>query len=163
MRILSTTLTLVMLGAVVLAGMELTQALASTTPRSINADAVPQLTPAPVAEASAPATVIWPALFGEPQPPKPPAPPPTPVVVAVEEEPQPPAPPRPPLSSLGYSLKGTVRAGDAVWGLVSHPTGDQIMRVGDAFADGMVIARIDASGIWVDTGGDMPELMGFPE
>jgi len=151
-----------MLGAVVLAGMELTQALASTTPRSINDGAVPDVAVAPVADTAAPAAVIWPALFGEPQPPKPPAPPPTPVVVP-QEEPQPPAPPRPPLSSLGYSLKGTVRAGDAVWGLVSHPTGDQIMRVGDALADGMVIARIDATGIWVDTGGDDPELMGFAE
>ncbi|MCJ7874783.1 hypothetical protein [Phaeobacter sp. J2-8] len=60
-------------------------------------------------------------------------------------------------------MKGVVRAGDAVWGLVSHPTGDQIMRVGDALTEGLVIVRIDEVGLWVDTGNDRPELLGFSE
>ncbi|MBY5935518.1 hypothetical protein KUV51_21095, partial [Tateyamaria omphalii] len=163
MRIVSTVLTALMLGAIVLAGMELTQALAATTPGNIETAEPPAPVAAAVPRASAAQPVIWPALFGEPQPPAPPAPPPTPVVAPVAEEPQPPAPPRPPLSSLGYTLKGTVRAGDAVWGLVSHPTGQMILRRGDMLADGMVIARIDGSGIWVDTGAEDLELMGYPE
>ena len=163
MRIVSTVLTTIMLGAIVLAGMELTQALAATTPRSV---AVAD-TPAPAGPAQSATNtaqpVIWPALFGEPLPPAPPAPPPTPVVAPVAEEPQPPAPPRPPLSSMGYTLKGTVRAGDAVWGLVSHHTGKKNMRHGDKLADSMVLARIDIAGIWGDTGAEDLELMGYPE
>lgn len=106
----------------------------------------------------APAT-RWPTLFGEPQPPAPPAPPPpTPVA-----EPQPPKPPAPPLSSLGFALKGVVRAGDAVWGLVSHPTGERILRVGDEMAHGFIVDKIDEQGLWIDNGSDAHVLLGFPE
>ncbi|WP_435205933.1 hypothetical protein [Tateyamaria sp. 1078] len=105
------------------------------------------------------AATQWPALFGELQPPAPPAPPaPEPVA-----EPQPPKPPAPPLDSLGFALKGVVRAGDAVWGLVSHPTGERILRVGDEMAHGFTVHRIDEQGLWLDNGGDTPVLMGFPE
>lgn len=98
----------------------------------------------------------WPALFGELEPPAPVAPP----APAPAAEPKPPAPP---IDSLGYALKGVVRAGDAVWGLVSHPTGEQVMRVGDTLSDGFTITRIDEQGLWVDNGGDTPVLLGFPE
>lgn len=159
MRLIAAFFTLLMLAATIVAGVELSEGLAAPTPhaaptevRVASADAN---TAAPVTGRS----VAWPALFGEPEPPKPPAPP----VQAAVAEPQPPAPPKPPLSSLGYQLKGVVRAGSSVWGLVSHPTGDQIMRVGDSLSDGMVIARIDEAGLWVDTGADEAELLGYPE
>lgn len=104
----------------------------------------------------------WAALFGELEPPAPPAPPPEPPEPpAPQAEPQPPKPPAPPVSSLGYRLKGVVRAGDIVWGLVSHPTGDELVRVGRELAPGVVVERIDADGLWVDNGGDAPELLGF--
>lgn len=101
----------------------------------------------------------WPALFGELQPPAPPEPPaPEPVA-----EPQPPKPPLPPLDSLGFALKGVVRSGDAVWGLVSHPTGERILRVGDEMASGFTVDKIDENGLWLDIGDDTPVLLGFPE
>ncbi|WP_189799582.1 hypothetical protein [Tateyamaria sp. syn59] len=103
----------------------------------------------------------WPPLFGEPQPPAPPTP--AQPVVQTAVEPQPPAPPPVPLESMGYALTGVVRAGDAVWGMVSHPTGDQILRVGDQLNDKMAIARIDESGLWVDVGDEQTELLGFAE
>ncbi|WP_415918924.1 hypothetical protein [Tateyamaria sp. SN6-1] len=103
-----------------------------------------------------PAPHHWPALFGELEPPAPEAPePPAPAA-----EPKPPAPP---IESLGYTLKGVVRAGDAVWGLVSHPTGEQIMRVGDVLSDGFTITHIDEQGLYVDTGHGTPVMLGFPE
>lgn len=112
-------------------------------------------------ETAAPSAPIrWAPLFGELQPPAPPAPPVA--VAAVVEEPQPPRPPLPPLDSLGFSLKGVVRSGDAVWGMVSHPTGDRIIRVGDELAAGIRVDRIDAAGLWVDRGADDAELLGFP-
>jgi hypothetical protein len=159
MRVIAAFFTLIMLAAVGLGGKALRDALIEPTPQMAPATialAVAEVRDAPQSRSVG---IRWPALFGEPLPPAPPAPP-APVVV---EEKQPPAPPRPPLSSLGYQLKGVVRAGDAVWGLVSHPTGDQIMRVGDAIAEGMVVARIDEAGLWVDIGEDAPVLLGFVE
>lgn len=161
MRLIATFFTLAGLVAALLAGQDLHAALSQDTPQ-----AAPEALNRAVEEVAAPpapeAAMVWPALFGEPEPPKPPAPP-TPVVAEPEPEPQPPAPPRPPLSSYGYTLKGVVKAGDAVWGMVSHPTGAQILREGDTLVDDMKIARIDSAGLWVDMGGDDPELLAFPE
>lgn len=160
MRLIAAFFTLLMLAATVLAGVELSAALAAPTPR-----AAPAIVARAVAEIGtgineSATTLAWPALFGSPEPPAPPPSTPAPVVA---EEKQPPTPPKPPLSSLGYELKGVIRAGDAIWGLVSHPTGDQILRVGDALTGGMVIARIDEKGLWVDVDADQPELLGFLE
>ncbi|WP_375257059.1 hypothetical protein [Citreimonas sp.] len=99
----------------------------------------------------------WPPMFGEPEPPAPPQPP-APVV-----EPQPPRPPLPPLDSLGYRLNGVVRAGGATWAIVGHPTGERLMRVGDALDEGVVIVRIDESGLWLSRDDNPPEHLGFPE
>jgi len=84
----------------------------------------------------------WPPLFGEPQPPAPP----------VQVEPQPPAPPMPPIESLGYRLKGVVRNGKADWAIVTHPTGDLLLKVGDTLSDGITVDAIDAEGLWVSNG-----------
>lgn len=160
MRLIATFFTLVALAAASLAGKDLHAALSQATPQVTPEDLTRAVQE--VATPPAPAEpLIWPALFGEPEPPKPPTPPQAPVQVV--EEPQPPAPPKPPLASYGYTLKGVVKAGDAVWGLVSHPTGEQILREGDTLVDDMKIARIDTKGLWVDTGGDDPELLAFPE
>lgn len=101
----------------------------------------------------------WPALFGEKQPPAPPAPDPQPP----EPEPQPPAPPAPPLSSLGYELKGVVRAEGTVWAIVSHPTGERILRVGTTLEDGLIVREITEEGVWIGPEGRDPELLGFPD
>lgn len=151
--------TLVMLAAFGLAGEELRAALSEPTPQAAPAQiarAVVEVTQDAEADGEA---IQWPALFGEPEPPKAPAPPPRPV--AEVDELQPPAPPTPPLSALGYQLKGIVRSGDVVWGMVSHPAGDKILRVGSVLANEMTVARIDKDGLWVETGRDMPELLGF--
>jgi len=112
----------------------------------------------PPDRAAAEQTMRWPALFGELQPPAPPAP-------APQAEPDPPAaepqPPAPPLSSLSYRLKGVVRSGETVWAMVSHPTGERILKVGDALEDGLTVVRIDSNGLWVDTGRAEAELLGF--
>lgn len=151
--------TLIMLAAFVLAGEELRAALSEPTPQAAPAQiakAVVEVTQDAAADGEA---VHWPALFGEPEPPKPLAP--TQPIVAAVNEPQPPAPPKPPLSALGYELKGIVRSGDVVWGMVSHPAGDKILRVGSVLADEMTVSRIDEDGLWVETGRDVPELLGF--
>ncbi|MGJ8615514.1 MAG: hypothetical protein ACSHWS_01660 [Sulfitobacter sp.] len=159
MRLIAAFFTLLTLAATGLAGVELSTALAAPTPRAAPATVARAVAEIETSTQKDNAALIWPALFGAPEPPTPPQPP-APVVV---EEKQPPAPPQPPLSTLGYELKGVVRAGETVWGLVSHPTGDQIMRVGDALTDNMIIARIDEMGLWVDVGKDSPELLGFGE
>lgn len=100
----------------------------------------------------------WPALFGEKQPPRPPEPP-----KQTEAEPQPPRAPKPPIDSLGYHLKGVVQAGNATWAMVSHPSGEQLLRVGDDLREGITVARIDRAGVWVSREGDAPELLAFPE
>lgn len=99
----------------------------------------------------------WPALFGTlapptPQPPKPPEP---------AAEPQPPKPPAPPIESLGYTLKGIVRSDTGVWGMVSHPTGERILRKGDTLAEGFTVVRIDDQGVWLDAGADALVQLGF--
>lgn len=91
----------------------------------------------------------WPALFGtyippEPQPPRPPEP-----VLA-----EPPRPPAPPLDSLGYALKGVVSDGDTRWAIISHPTGERMIRVGDALADQIIVTAIETGGLRVDNHGE---------
>ena len=98
----------------------------------------------------------WPPLFGEPQPPAPPEPEPP----APEPEPQPPAPP---IDGLGYSLKGVVRVGDTAWALVSHPTGERLVRPGDALGEGLTVERIDGEGVWVARPGAAPGRLGFAD
>ena len=101
----------------------------------------------------------WPALFGtqvvvEPQPP-------APVIAPVVAEPQPPAPPQPPIESLGYRLQGVVRNGSANWAIVTHPTGDVILHIGDRLGEaGPEVVAIEAEGLWLLRGGERL-LLGF--
>lgn len=160
MRWIATFFTLLALAATGLAANELHVALTKRTPH-VAAAFVDQGDAAPIEVALNTSARSWPTLFGEIQPPKViRAEPPTPEPVVDQ---QPPAPPRPSLASLGYELKGVVRAGDAVWGLVSHPTGQQILRQGDTLTQDITIARIDETGLWVHNGGDDPELLGFTD
>ena len=99
----------------------------------------------------------WPALFGERQPPKPTA------AATPQAAPQPPKAAKPPIESLGYVLKGRVQAGPATWAIVSHPSGEQLVRQGDALRAGITIARIDAKGLWISREGDAPELLEFTQ
>ena len=116
-------------------------------------------TPAPP-----PARRRWPALFGELQPPAPPKPPEPPKPAEEAQPPAPPQPPIPPLDSLGYQLKGLVRAGNTVWAMVSHPTGELLLRAGDTFDQGLLVARITDEGVWVvREGGGEQVLLGFPD
>lgn len=110
--------------------------------------------PQPPADALPPRK--WPLLFGEKMPPLPPTP---------EEaaEPEPPAPKAPPIDALGYTLKGVVRADGQVWAMVSHATGDEVLRVGEELTPGMIISKIDERGLWAGVEGAEPALLGFPE
>ncbi len=101
----------------------------------------------------------WPALFGETQPPAPPEPEPQPP----EPEPQPPAPSAPPLSSLGYELKGLVRAEGTVWAIVSHPTGERILRVGNELEHGLIVREITEEGVRIGPEGGEADLLAFPD
>ncbi|WP_299628587.1 hypothetical protein [uncultured Tateyamaria sp.] len=170
LRAIAAVITLVALAGLGFAGHRLYQVVLAEPGQAVTAPVLDASDPQP--PQSAPEdlpTRIWPAVFGALEPPAPPPPPPapapepqppTPVVV---EEPQPPKPPAPPIESLGYTLSGVVRAGDAVWGMVSHPTGSRIVRVGDALAENVTVTRIDEAGLWVDNGGDAPVLLGFTD
>ncbi|MBD3664944.1 type II secretion system protein N [Sulfitobacter aestuariivivens] len=158
MRLIAAIMTLLALAASGLAGQRLH---ATLTEPSLPEEVV---LVAPATASDAPSTVTaepprkWPALFGEIEPPTPQPPvtepqPPAPVV-----EPQ---PPRPPIESLGFRLRGVVRADDTVWAMVSHPTGEQVFRVGDELLEGVVIERIDEQGLWIDNGKDDLTLLGF--
>ncbi|MDU8912183.1 hypothetical protein [Aestuariicoccus sp. MJ-SS9] len=160
MRVLAFLATLAALAAAALAGQELRQVLERPVPDT----AAPPVTaagadPDPARAAPAPPR-DWPALFGEvvvaePQPPKPPAPAP---------EPQPPRPPAPPIDSLGYSLQGLVSEGENRWAIVSHPTGETLLRVGDMLGEIYEITAIDAQGLWARAAPDAdPVLLGFAE
>ena len=156
MRLIALILTLAGLAAAGFAGQSLWQTL--------EADEAEAETPAQQAAVSgggpptpARAARIWPALFGERQPPAPPAP------AQLQAEPQPPKPPKPPLTSLGYTLKGVVKAGNATWAIVSHPTGERLLRRGEKLDDGVQVVRIDERGLWLSRDGDDAELMAFPD
>lgn len=162
MRLIAGIWTIVALAGAGLAGLALWEQI--TAPPDANI--VPPVPAAPQPQLAEPQPPQpphrWAAVFGarvipEPQPPKPPEPqPPAP-------EPQPPAPPLPPIDSLGFELRGVVRAGNLIWAVVGHPTGEQVLSVGDSLGQGMVITRITEEGIWVDRGGDTSELLRFPQ
>ena len=120
------------------------------------AEGATQTEPQPPAEAMPPRQ--WALLFGEKMPPLPPKEPEPPA-----KEPEPPAAKAPPIDALGYTLKGVVRADGTVWAMVSHPTGEQVLRVGDTLEAGLVVAKIDEQGLWAGADGDEPALLGFPE
>lgn len=158
MRFVAALLTLMTLAVAGWAGQSLYQELrmtpAATKPAAVQ---IAKLKPTEVAIPPR----QWPALFGEPQPPAPaivaPAPP--------TQEPQPPAPPSLSIEDMGYTLKGVVRinSGGANWALVSHVTGERLMRVGDILQDGLIVARIDGEGLWVSADGDDPQLLKFEQ
>ncbi|MEO9496866.1 MAG: hypothetical protein ABJG42_20515 [Vibrio splendidus] len=149
-------MTLLTLAATGLAGQKLWDVSQdeSTSSTQIIASQTQRNEPQPPTPARQP--LRWPALFGELAPPAPPQPPTPPEPPAPPPEAKPPAPP---LESLGYQVKGIVRAGDSVWGLVSHPTGEQLVRVGQELAAGVKILRIDEDGLWIDNGADEPALL----
>lgn len=157
MRFLAYFALAISLGAAAWAGQVLWQELqVSHDPVAARAALERDVEPQPPAEAMPPRQ--WPLLFGEKMPPLPPKP-----ADAAEEEPQPPPEKAPPIEALGYTLKGVVRAGGTVWAMVSHPTGDEVLRVGDELAAGMIVAKIDEQGLWAGTKGAEPALLGFPE
>ncbi|MCD9149794.1 type II secretion system protein N [Pseudophaeobacter flagellatus] len=96
----------------------------------------------------------WPALFGEKQPPRPATTPAEPQPLSASAD-------LPPIESLGYVLKGRVQAGDATWAIVDHPSGEQLLRQGDALRADIKVMRIDGQGLWVSRQGGAPELLGF--
>ena len=158
MRWLAWIVTLAMLALAGQAGHALWQTL-SVPEQQLAAPTLPIAAPGTPEQIAARPPRSWPALFGEPQPPKPPEPQPP----APQPEPQPPKPPKPPLESLGYDLKGMVQMGDATWAMVNHPTGEQLVRVGDRLAETIEIVLIDDKGVWISREGDDPELLGFAE
>lgn len=162
MRLLAIVTAFAMLAALALAGQALWAALQAPPDAQLAAAAGSDAGPdagsgaAPQTKESPGVLRQWPALFGklkvvEPQPPAPPTPPqPTP----------PPAPPTPPVGSLGYSLKGVLLIDGQTWAMVSHPTGDLILQIGDVLSEGFTVARIDSEGLWLDTGTGQ-ELLAF--
>lgn len=154
MRVFALALTLVLMGATALAGQSLWQVL-RTSPDFADATTVSaRIEGLGAADAPMPPRQ-WPALFGvpekvEPQPPTPPQPP------------APAAPPAPPMDALGYVLQGVVRAGDGKWAIVSHPTGQRILRVGDALEDGITVVAMDEQGLLLERAGTQARLA-FPE
>ncbi|MEP2716397.1 hypothetical protein [Pseudophaeobacter sp.] len=163
MRLIAYILTLGLLTLAGLAGHQLWQGLWQGNWQG-NWAADPQTPPLQITAKGSPTAVLspqavprhWPALFGEKQPPRPAAAP-------VQDEPQPPNPALPPLESLGYVLKGRVQAGQATWAIVSHPSGEQLVRQGDHLREDIEVMRIDAEGLWVSRQGAPPERLGFEE
>lgn len=165
LRLITIFVTFASLAAVGVAGQSLWRAL-NTPPAELPQVVHNTATMASAPPKAAPKTppLIWPDLFGAIQPPapepepRPPAPQPQPP--APKPEPQPPAPP---LDSLGYQLKGVVRTNNKVWAMVSHPTGERLMRVGDVLQDNLVVARIDDAGLWVSANGGPAQLLEFAQ
>jgi hypothetical protein len=158
MRLFAFVAALVMLAAAGFAGQALWTALQDPVPERAGPQSATPLVAVPQAGQAAPPLHDWPPVFGarviaEPQPP---------ARAAPEPEPQPPRPPAPPLESLGYSLKGVVSDGANRWALVSHPTGEQLLKVGDMLSDQYTISAIDVQGVWVQSDPDAdPQLLGF--
>ncbi|WP_270725265.1 type II secretion system protein N [Shimia sp. Alg240-R146] len=161
MRLIAALATLVALAALAFAALELQAALTTPVPAATASTNAPTSAPQ-IARSEPQPPRRWPAVFGiavkeEPQPPAPPTP---------AREPQPPTPPAPPIGSLGYTLKGMVRSGSddgrGDWAIVSHPTGDRLLRVGDLLTEGVTVADITEEGLWVDRDGERA-LLGFVE
>lgn len=158
MRLFAYVAALIALGAAALAGQALWGAVRDPVPP--RSAPVPTAAPDPAAEIRAEEAVPrdWPALFGapvvpEPQPPRPPAP---------VGAPQPPAPPAPPITGLGYVLQGVVSEGANRWAIVSHPTGEQLIRVGDRLGEIYTVTAIDGAGLWGRSSpGAEAQLLGF--
>jgi len=144
-RLLSLLVTLVLCGGVYMAWTQFIAPLPVAQPAG-----APSQVAGVRADTSPQPPRVWPALFGEvavPEP-QPPAPPPAPPPPA----PTPPKPPSPPVESLGYNLTGIVRTEAGDWALVSHPTGDTILREGDELAPGLRVVSIGIEGVWLDDG-----------
>ncbi|MDJ0820547.1 MAG: hypothetical protein QNJ09_01895 [Paracoccaceae bacterium] len=164
MRLLAFVVTLGFLAAAGFAGQALFQAVRGPLPAPAEAPQAAALgTPAETVVPAPAQPRDWPALFGErvipePQPPAPP-PPPEP-----EPEPQPPTPPAPPITSLGFKLQGVVSDGTSRWAIISHPTGEQLVRVGDALGEVYTVQAIDEQGLWAVSDPEAePQLLGFGE
>lgn len=149
MRWLAWLLTPLTLAAAIWAGQGLYHALENPLPEAA------VLAPAPVDDTLAldvpqpQPPRRWPSLFGSYQPPEPQPPrPPTPVFQ------EPPRPPAPPLDSLGFALKGVVSDGDTRWAIISHPTGERLIRVGDTLTDNVIVTGIETGGLRVDNHGE---------
>ena len=157
MRWLAWLLTPLMLAAAVWAGDLFRRAWQDPLPAAVQAGAVTPVDTVALDLPEPQPPTRWPSLFGthappEPQPPRPPAP----VAVA------PPVPPAPPLETLGFALRGVVTTGESRWAIVSHPTGDRLIRVGDALADGVTVTGIEPEGLRVDNRGNAA-LLAFQE
>ena len=157
MRLIAFAISLALMGAAALAGQSLWEVLRAP-PQEADAVAVVARADLEGGAAEPMPPRRWPALFGEvvkaePQPPKPPEPP---------APPAPPKPPAPPMESLGYTLQGVVRAGSSEWAIVSHPSGDRILRVGDALDTGITVMGMDEGGLLLDRDGSEARLK-FPE
>lgn len=156
MRFLAFFALLVSLAAAGWAGQALWREMqVSYAPAPVREGGVAQTEPQPPAEALPPR--VWPLLFGEKMPPLPPK------QEEAKKEPEPPKPTAPPIDALGYTLKGVVRSEGQVWAMVSHPNGEQVLRVGDALDAGLIVAKIDEQGLWAGAEGEDPGLLGFPE
>lgn len=162
MRLLALVATLVALAATAFAGQALWQVIRQPVPALPEPGLAATQTIQPTAPPPAPRLTNWPAIFGapmvaEPQPPQP--------VVAPPPEPQPPAPtapPAPPIESLGFTLSGIVRNGTGQWAIVSHPTGDLLLRVGDMLGESYRVTAIDEQGLWAQSSPDAaPQLLAF--
>lgn len=149
------------IAATAFAGQVLWRVVQQPIPDARLDDPAPDLATPVLPTAGVPIPRDWPALFGvvyvpEPQPPEPPEPQPP------EPEPQPPSPPMPPLDSLGYSLRGVVSDGQSQWAIVSHPTGERLLRVGEALDENYVVTAIDNHGLWLATSsGGAAQLLAF--
>lgn len=161
MRAIAAIMTLVALAAAAFAGQKLRDVVMQPDTETAVQTATVGTVSDPQTPITQPPARRWEPLFGELAPPAPPEPPAPPAPVPEPQPPAPPEPPKPPVDSLGYSLNGVIRAGDSVWAIVSHPTGERIIRVGDELIEGLKIGRIDEAGLWVDNGGDTLELLGF--
>ncbi len=157
MRVIAFIALLIATAAVGFGGYTLWLALDAPVPPAVSG---PRSAPEQAPDANVPPQVArrWPSVFGEaiveePQPPTPPTPP---VQVA------PPQPPAPPIDALGFALQGMVRNGTGDWAIVTHPTGDVILRVGDTLVEGVTVVEIAAEGVWVLRDGTR-SLLGFSE
>lgn len=158
MRIAALFALLVALAAAGWAGQQLWQELQAQEPPALQREAAAgdPAEPQPPRQQTQQAR-RWPYLFGEPQPPKPPG------SAKKEDEPQPPPKKFPPLASMGYVLKGTVTANGTIWALVSHASGEHVLRVGDALREDLVVTRIDGQGLWATPKGGDEMLLEWPE